>query len=113
MTLRHDLARRRRLGRIYWATLTFLLGFAVLIWFVSHWYLLPAFEATRGATPLEKRQLAVQARLILAVVLFILVAGIMLTFRVGRFFFPRTGKPPKPTTYVDAWAEAGRRLDPP
>ena len=88
-------------------------GFAVLIWIVSRWYLIPALEASQDATGLEKRQLAAHSRLLLAVVLFILVAGILLTFRFGRFFFPRTTERAKPTKYVDAWAESGKRASVP
>jgi len=42
----------------------------------------------------------------------ILFVGLMMTFRIGRFFFPRPGNSARvKTTYVDAWTEAGRRLD--
>jgi|SRR5688572_7309736 len=103
-----------RSGRIYWATLAFLLGFSALIVFVSYWYLFPAMEATRDANPAERRQLVAHAWLLLTIIMVILVSGMILTFRVGRFFLPpRTGERPKPTKYSDAWAESGKRLDPP
>lgn len=106
-----------RSGRILWGTLAFLLGFSLLIVIVSDWYLLPALEAARSANPLERKTLSAHARLLLAVVLFVLVAGILLTFRFGRFFFPRqrepgTGAAP-PTRYSDAWAESARRMPTP
>ena len=100
-------------GRIYWATLAFLLGFAVLIVVISDWYLLPALDAARQAAPAERKTLAAHARLLLAIVLFILVAGILLTFRFGRFFLPRQRERNKPTQYVDAWAESARRVEVP
>jgi hypothetical protein len=102
-------------GRILWGTLFFLLGSAVLIIFISHYYLIPAMQAARDAAPAEKRALAAHARLLLAVVLFILVAGILLTFRFGRFFLPRQrdGEVRKPTQYVDAWTESARRMETP
>ena len=102
-----------RPGRILWGTLFFLLGFAVLIVIISDWYLLPAMEAARNAVPAEKKALAAHARLLLAVVLFILIAGILLTFRFGRFFLPRKREPDKPTRYVDAWTESARRMHTP
>jgi hypothetical protein len=43
-------------------------------------------------------------------VLFILFAGLMITFRFGRFFFPRSTPPPSKTQYVDAWAESAKRV---
>ena len=102
-----------RPGRIYWATLAFLIGFAVLIYVISDWYLLPALDAAQGATTGEKRQLAAYSRLLLAIVLVILICGILLTFRFGRFFLPRQRESGGPTKYVDAWAESGKRMKTP
>jgi len=104
--------RVRRSGRILWGTLAFMAGSAVLIVVISKWYLLPAMEAARDAAPAERRALAAHARLLLSVVLFILLAGILMTFRFGRFFLPRRrdGEPQKPTRYADAWAESARRM---
>ncbi len=99
--------------RIYWPTLAFMVGFGVLIVFISNWYLLPAMEAAARANPAEKRHLAAHARLLLAIVLVILVAGILLTFRFGRYFVPRVGEKAKPTKYVDAWAESAKRVSVP
>ena len=103
----------RRAGRILWATLAFMAGFAILIAFISRWYLIPAMEAAQSATGPEKRQLVAHSRLLLAVVLIILVAGILLTFRFGRYFTPRAGEKAKPTEYPDAWAESARRVSVP
>ena len=107
------LSHLHRPGRIVWGTLAFMLGFAILIVAISHWYLLPALDAARNAMPEERKRLAAHARLLLAVVLFILVAGILLTFRFGRFFLPRKSDPGKPTPYVDAWSESARRMETP
>lgn len=109
----HRLRGAPQRGRIYWPTLAFLLGFAVLIYVVSVWYLLPALDAARDANPVEKKSLAAHARLLLAVVLVILVCGIVLTFRFGRFFLPRPREPRQRTKYVDAWAEAANRIETP
>ena len=104
----------RRAGRIVWATLAFMAGFAVLIAIISRWYLIPAWRAAGTATDeLQKRQLAAHASLVLAIVLVILVAGILLTFRFGRYFVPRMGEKTHPTKYVDAWEEAGKRVSVP
>ena len=99
--------------RIYWPTIAFLLGFGGLIVLVSYWYLFPALEAAARASPAEKRHLAAHARLLLAIILVILVAGILLTFRFGRYFIPRAGEKAKPTQYPDAWAESARRVSVP
>ena len=103
----------RRSGRIYWPTLAFLLGFAVLIYVISDWYLLPALDAARDANTVEKRSLAAHARLLLAVVLVILICGVLLTFRFGRFFLPGQRERGRPTKYVDAWAESANRMPTP
>jgi hypothetical protein len=102
-----------RPGRILWPTLAFLAGFAVLLILVSHWYLIPALRASQTADPIQKRHLVAQSRLVLAILLFILIAGILLTFRFGRLLVPRVGEKHKPTQYSDAWAESAKRVSVP
>ena len=109
----HDRAPHLRAGAIRWAALVFLVGFAVLlIVVVSLRTSSPAMEAAQDATP-PRRSAALPAwsRLLLSVVLFILFAGLVLTFRFGRFFFPRAAAPRTQTQYVDAWAESGKRIE--
>ena len=111
MVLRHRRPPPR--GFAYVRVLAFLLGFAALIAFVSRYYLIPALEAFGQANPDQRRVLSAHSRLLLFILLFILLVGLILTFRVGRFFFPRQlARKPKPTIYPDAWAEAGRRMTP-
>jgi hypothetical protein len=105
--------RRFRPARTYVAVIVYLLCFTVLLIVISKIYLLPAMEASQNATPQEKRQLAAFARLMLAVVLFVLFAGLLIAFRIGRFFIPRPVAGRKKTEYVDAWAESGRRMETP
>lgn len=88
----------------------FLAGSAVLIWLVSVRFLIPAMIAAQDATPAQKRELAAFSRLLLAIVLFILSVGILMVFRIRRFFFPRGTPTRQKTEYIDAWAEAGKRL---
>jgi hypothetical protein len=102
-----------RAGRTYWAVLLFLGGFAALIAFVSFYYLMPAMEAALDADPKQRRGLAAYSWLLMALVLFILFVGLMMTFRFGRFFFPRSAPPPSKTKYVDAWAESAKRISVP
>jgi len=111
--LRDD--RTWRPGRTYWAILAFLIGFTILLIGVCSYYLVPAMDAATspGITPKEKRTLMAVSRLMLFVVLFVVFSGLLLTFRVGRFFFPRKSAPRTQTNYVDAWAEAGKRMQPP
>jgi hypothetical protein len=98
-------------GLAYIRFLAFLAGFAGLLVFVSYYYLFPAMEAAGSATAPQRKVLAAHSRLILAIVLFIVLVGLILTFRVGRFFQPSRRQPrAKPTVYPDAWAEAGRRV---
>lgn len=78
---------------------------------VCYGYLFPAMEAAKSATDDEKRGLVAYSRLLLVVVLFVLFAGMLLTFRVGRLFLPRSSdRTAAPTDYPDAWAESGRRV---
>ncbi len=99
-----------RPSRMLWGVVIYLLGFLVLILVVSRYYLIPALVAEQTATPAQRRILVAHSWLILSLVLFVLLVGLLLTFRVSRFFFPRNREQAKPTQYVDAWQEAGRRL---
>ena len=78
---------------------------------VSRYYLMPALDAARGASPGEKKQLAAVSALLLAIVLFIVVVGLLLVLRYAKVRFSR--RPDHPgvkTQYTDAWAESGRRF---
>jgi len=110
--------RQRPLGfrRSLVAIVLYLIGFAGVLVAVCWLYLFPAIRAAASAIqhhdPQQKKELAATASLILFVVLFVLFAGLLLAFRMGRFFFPRPAPPrTKPTEYVDAWEEAGRRMN--
>lgn len=97
-------------GRSYWPVLAFLVGFSILLIFVCFYFLVPAMEAATNATAREQKGLGAYSWLLMAVILIILLAGLMLTFRIGRFFFPRPAAPRSQTKYVDAWTEAGKRM---
>jgi hypothetical protein len=102
--------RDYRIWRAPWALILFLLGFFALLVIVSRYYLLPAFAVLEGASPTEKKWLSAASTLLLAVVLFTIAVGLVLVFRVRRYFVP----PPRPRTktqYVDAWAESAKRLE--
>ena len=111
------LGRCVRRGRTHWAVLAFLAGFAVFIVFLSTYYLLPALEAFvqahRAGDQTGKKAISATSALLLSVILIILLSGLILTFRVGRFFFPRQSPPRTRTKYVDIWAESGKRMQVP
>jgi len=101
----------QRHWRTPWALIVYLLTFGVLVVIISHYYLIPAIRVAANATQREKQLLSANSLLLMAVILFILGVGLLLTFRVGRFFFPRQSEKRSQTRYIDAWAEAGKRLD--
>jgi peptidoglycan biosynthesis protein MviN/MurJ (putative lipid II flippase) len=105
----------RRHGAIRWSALVFLLVFTVLLIAVASYVLVPGFQAIQDKklTPEEKHSLQAWYRLLMFVLLFILFAGLVLTFRFGRLFFPRATAPRTRTQYVDAWAESARRMEVP
>src|SRR5689334_9117056 len=103
-------ANRARVFRASWAMIVFLAAFFVVLIVVSDYYLLPAMQIAPRATPTEKRWLSAASALLLAVVLFVLGAGLVMVFRVGRFFLPRSQGQRTETKYVDAWAESARRV---
>ena len=100
-----------RFRRSLWALVIYLLGFAAFIAILSWYFLLPALDASQSATPRQKQQLSAYSLLLLAVVLLVILAGLVLTFRISRYFFPRPQSRRTQTKYVDAWAESARRLD--
>ncbi len=104
---------RRPFTRSPWAAVIFLLGFTVLLIAVCYYYLYPALQAAKHATPPERARLRAWSSLLLAVVLIILGSGLVLTFRIGRFFFPRPFTPRTRTQHVDVGTEAGKRLEMP
>jgi peptidoglycan biosynthesis protein MviN/MurJ (putative lipid II flippase) len=105
----------RRDGAIRWSALVFLIVFTVLLIAVASYVLVPGFQAIQDKqlTPEEKHSLQAWYRLLLFILLFILFAGLVLTFRFGRLFFPRATAPRTQTQYVDAWAESARRMPTP
>lgn len=103
-------AQPRSSGRSHWSSVAFLFTFTILLIAICHYFLIPALEARRHATPDDKLKLRAWSTLLLAVMLFILLAGLLLTVRIGRFFFPRPDVPRVQTKHIDAWAEAGKRL---
>ncbi|HYO11405.1 MAG TPA: hypothetical protein VER17_20740 [Tepidisphaeraceae bacterium] len=89
--------------------------FTILLSIILSYALVPGMQAATQPTisEQEKRTLVAWYRLLLMVVLFVLFAGLVLTFRFGRLFFPRTPPPRTRTQYVDAWAEAAKRVQVP
>jgi hypothetical protein len=55
--------------------------------------------------------MAAEALLLMCVLLIILLVGLLISFRISRFFFPRPTDVRTRTKVVDAWAEAGKRLE--
>ncbi len=99
-----------RPGRSPLAVLIYLAGFVILLVVISRLYLLRALPAYNAADPQQRKLMGLHALLILSLVLLILLIGLLFTFRIGRFFSPRTSSRPKPTKYVDAWSESAKRL---
>ncbi|MBC8108878.1 MAG: hypothetical protein H7Z14_20000, partial [Anaerolineae bacterium] len=50
---------------------------------------------------------------LLAILLFIMLIGLLMTFRIRRFFQPTESASRDKTEHVDAWAESARRMTAP
>ena len=83
---------RRAFRRTFWATLAFLLAFVALLLLIAHYFMQPAVAAAHVATPPERRQLSAISVLLLAIILTMLAVGLMLSFRIHRFFVSSKGK---------------------
>ena len=99
--------------RIRWSALIFLIVFSIVAVVIAYYTVIPGLEAAKHASPQEKRSLVAWYRLLLMVLLFILFAGLVLTFRFGRLFIPKASTPRTQTKYVDAWAESAKRIEVP
>lgn len=98
---------------IRWQVLAFMLAFVALLMAVLAYCIVPGMEAAKHASDQEKEHLVAWFRLLLAVLLLILFCGLLLTFRVSRFFLPRPTPPKSRTVYTDAWEESARRMPTP
>jgi hypothetical protein len=99
-----------RLRRALWATVAFLAGSGALIVIVANYFLIPAADAARTADQTGRRQLSAVAMLMLAILLFVMLIGLLMTFRIRRFFQPGDIGTRHKTELTDAWAESARRL---
>ena len=109
--------RPHRPARVHYGVLFFLIAFTAFLVFLSSYYLLPALrtflEAKQSGDKRGIHAISATSALLLAVLLVILITGLILTFRIGRFFFPRKSPPRTRTKYVDAWAESAKRMETP
>src|SRR6185295_10492272 len=90
--------------------IVFLLFSGMAIGVTIQRYLIPAMAAAQGADSIARKQLSAISSLVLVVVLVSLLIMLILIFRPGRMFLQRRSGPRTQTKYVDAWAEAGRRV---
>jgi hypothetical protein len=102
-----------RFTRPFFPLIGFMLAAWVILFMVTDMYLIPALRVAQGADSIAKKQLAAISALVLAIILTSLLAILMLVLRPGRFFLPRKVEPKVRTKYVDAWAEAGQRMEVP
>ncbi len=109
--------RPDRPGRTHVGVIAFLVAFAAGFVALSYYYLFPALraflEAKQQGDKHGQKAISATSALLLAILLVILIAGLILTFRIGRFFFPRQSSPRTRTKYVDAWAESAKRMQTP
>lgn len=98
---------------VSWAPVLFLLAFLVALGVIALIYLEPMLRAASSATTEERNRLSAFALLALMVLIMVLLAGLMLTLRIGRNIARMAQQKPKPTHYPDAWKESARRIKTP
>ena len=102
-----------RFTRPFFPLIGFMLAAWIILFLVTDLFLIPALRVANGADSLARKQLAAISALVLAIILTCLLAIVFLVLRPGRFFMPRKSEPKVRTRYVDAWAEAGQRIEVP
>jgi hypothetical protein len=103
----------RHRGRTYAGVIAYLAIFVLLLLLMLHYVFQPVAAAANGADREQRHRLGAIAWLMLSVTLVYLLAGAILVFRIGRFFFPQPLRPRTHTPHIDIWAEAGKRTLPP
>jgi len=109
--------RSHRAGRTIFAVLSFLTLFLILVLLVSKFYIEPSMQLASHLNRNDPQQLkerhaiAAHGMLVMMLLLTLLVIGLLMTFRISRFFFPRPTAPRTRTKVIDAWAEAGKRME--
>lgn len=98
---------------LHWSVLAFLSAFMLILALAGWMYLIPAAAAMEHADATQRLWLRDTSRLMLAAILVTLGCILVICFRVGRFFLPRPLNRRTRTQYIDAWAEAGRRMQTP
>ncbi len=104
---------QRHRGKSVWPFAAFMALFAGLLLLISNLYLIPALKAYSNANAKQRELLSMHAMLLLCSVLILLGLFLILLFRFGRSIYRAPEARQKPTTYVDAWTEAGKRLKTP
>jgi hypothetical protein len=102
-----------RFTRPFFPLIGFMLAAWIILFLVTDMFLIPALRVANGADTIARKQLAAISALVLTIILTALLAILMLVLRPGRFFLPRKQEPKVRTKYVDAWAEAGQRMEVP
>jgi hypothetical protein len=92
-----------------------LLFLSALAYLTAYGYLLPV-AATASTHPVAPRPevrhaIAAYSRLLLTLLLLVLGIGLLLMYRIIRYVRPRRPATRVKTTVVDAWAEAGKRME--
>ena len=100
-----------RFTRPFFPLIGFMIAAWIVLFMVTDLFLIPALRVAQGADSIARKQLAAISALVLAIILTSLLAILMLFLRPGRFFLPRKAEPKVRTRYVDAWAEAGQRME--
>jgi hypothetical protein len=99
-----------RSGRTLVGVVAFFVLFTVLLLMVYKFYTIPWIAEAQHASKSHLRKMSAEALLLMCVLLAILFAGLLVTFRISRFFVQPPAQKRCPTKVVDAWGEAGKRM---
>lgn len=101
------------MARSFVPLLIYLSAFTILLIIVARFYLIPAMQAAKTATPVQRRVLAADSQLLLTLLLIGLLGLLLMALRSAKYSRRGIGAKRKPTVYPDAWSESARRMKTP
>jgi len=108
-----DTTIRLRHRGLTWAPVLFLLAFLSTLGVVAYFMLLPLMREYLQATPEQQERISASTVLLGLLLILIVLIGLIITLRLGRWLRRLQPQKRQTTKYTDAWSESARRMPAP